>query len=190
MANLMKLRHFVGDMTRIADASLAEADMLASATPLLGDLLKSDDWLPDQFAQANPDRYQQYLLYCDPLERFSLVSFVWDVGQCTPIHDHTVWGLIGVLRGSEVSNRYEIDNGNLQCTSEQEILEAGQIDAVSPNIGDIHKVWNGRRTGPSVSIHLYGGNIGQITRHAFGGQASEAKSFTSGYSLPVIPNIF
>ncbi len=32
-------------------------------------------------------------------ERFCVVSFVWGPDQATPIHNHTVWGLVGVLRG-------------------------------------------------------------------------------------------
>ena len=43
----------------------------------LGALVARDDWLPEPFAQSDPAAYRQYLLYCDPLERFSAVSFVW-----------------------------------------------------------------------------------------------------------------
>jgi predicted metal-dependent enzyme (double-stranded beta helix superfamily) len=32
---------------------------------------------------------------------------VWGPGQTTPIHDHRVWGLIGMLRGSEYSQGFE-----------------------------------------------------------------------------------
>jgi predicted metal-dependent enzyme (double-stranded beta helix superfamily) len=35
-----------------------------------------------------------------------VVSFVWAPGQGTPIHDHRVWGLVGVLRGAETSERF------------------------------------------------------------------------------------
>ena len=71
----------------------------------------------------------------------------------------------------------------------EEVLEAGAIDVVSPTIGDIHKVWNGRKWKTSVSLHLYGGNIGTIKRHAFGADA-KIKTFQSGYSLDVIPNVW
>jgi len=39
-------------------------------------------------------------------------------------------------------------------------LRAGEVDAVGPEIGDIHRVSNGLAHGVSVSIHVYGGNIG------------------------------
>ena len=58
------------------------------------------------FAEADAGRYRQYLLHCDPLERFSVVSFVWGPGQQTPVHDHTVWGMVGVLRGAEICEEF------------------------------------------------------------------------------------
>lgn len=73
---------------------------------MLQNLLQQDDWLHPELAQAHPAHYQQYLIYADPQDRFSVVSFVWGPGQSTPIHDHTVWGLIGMLRGSESCQPY------------------------------------------------------------------------------------
>ncbi|SFU22676.1 cysteine dioxygenase [Mesorhizobium sp. YR577] len=182
-------RDFVCELTNLADQGSGEAEMLGAARPMLSDLLARDTWLPDEFARPNENFYQQYLLHCDLKQRFSIVSFVWGPGQETPIHDHTVWGLLGVLRGSEVSQRYEMNEGELHETGGLEILEAGAIDAVSPTIGDIHRVRNGRPNKPSVSIHLYGGNIGAISRHAFKGDGT-VKDFTSGYSLETVPNLW
>jgi len=145
--------------------------------------------LPSQFAEPNERSYRQYLLHCDPLERFSLVSFVWGPGQQTPIHDHTVWGIIGVLRGSEVSQRYEWGEGQLHETGGLEVLESGAIDMVSPAIGDIHKVSNGLKSKPSVSLHLYGGNIGAINRHSFDANGA-TNTFRSGYSSDIVPNVW
>lgn len=189
MGNIKPFRDFVRGLTSFADQSLDERSMLSAAHPLMADLLAKDGWLPDAFAAPDHERYCQYLLHCDPYERFSIVSFVWGPGQETPIHDHTVWGLLGVLRGSEVAQRYVVGEGAMHPTGNLDVLESGAIDVVSPTIGDIHKVRNGSASRPSVSIHVYGGNIGAIARHAYTGQG-EAKSFTSGYSLETIPNIW
>lgn len=182
-------RDFVCELTDLADRGLDEPRMLNAAQPMLADLLARDTWLPDEFARPDDTYYQQYLLHCDLKQRFSIVSFVWGPGQETPIHDHTVWGLLGVLRGSEVSQRYEMHQGMLHKTGGLEVLEAGAIDAVSPTIGDIHRVRNGQAGKPSVSIHLYGGNIGAISRHAFKGDGT-VKDFTSGYSRDAVPNLW
>ena len=184
-----QFRDFVRAISELADRDLDEAVMLENARPLMSDLLTRDNWLPRQFSEPNPDRYRQYLLHCDLKERFSIVSFVWGPGQETPVHDHTVWGLLGVLRGSEVSQRYVTGDGDLHASGPQEILESGATDMVSPTIGDIHKVRNGLVSRPSVSIHLYGGNIGSINRHVYAANGA-VKSFRSGYSLETVPNLW
>jgi predicted metal-dependent enzyme (double-stranded beta helix superfamily) len=124
------------------------------------------------------------------LERFSVVSFVWDRGQSTPIHNHTVWGLVGVLRGAEVSTRYEFtDAGTAFRESEWQRFEAGEIDAVSPSVGDIHRVSNAYQNAVSVSIHVYGGNIGALRRATFDLEGRR-REFISGYSSAVTPNVW
>ena len=189
MAGIPFLKQFISEMTALADVGLGESALLERARPLMQHLLSKDDWLPSPFAQPDERSYRQYLLHCDPLERFSLVSFVWGPGQKTPIHDHTVWGILGVLRGSEVSQRYVLGDGRVHETGSTEILEAGAMDMVSPSIGDIHKVWNGSRSKASVSLHLYGGNIGTIRRHSFEIDGA-ISTFQSGYSSNVLPNIW
>lgn len=189
MSGIALFRDFVRNLTDLADADPSEAEMLAAARPLMADLIARDTWLPDVFAEPDPARYRQYLLYCDLKERFSIVSFAWGPGQETPIHDHTVWGLLGVLRGSEVSQRYVQGDGAMHPIGQRETLESGATDMVSPTIGDIHRVRNGSAARASVSIHLYGGNIGAIDRHAYA-QDGRTRSFRSGYSLETVPNLW
>jgi hypothetical protein len=92
-----RLRCFIGELTTLVDVGSDEAAIIERGGAALRSLVAVDDWLPPEFAEPNPDTYRQYLLYCDPWERFSVVSFVWGPGQRTPVHDHTVWGLIGML---------------------------------------------------------------------------------------------
>ena len=107
MSNLGRLHDFIADFTRLIDrAGNDEETILAEGRHAVAALVAADDWLPESYAQPHPQYYQQYLLHCDPLERFSVVSFVWGPGQATPVHDHTVWGIIGVLRGAELSRRF------------------------------------------------------------------------------------
>src|SRR5688572_2524245 len=107
LKNTARLRRYIQAMTRLAEANGAnESRMLSEGEKLLKDLIDHDDWLPDEFAQPSAESYRQYLLHCDPLERFSVVSFVWGPGQKTPVHDHTVWGLVGVMRGAELCEEY------------------------------------------------------------------------------------
>src|SRR5690606_5612080 len=98
---------------------------------LMADLVSHDDWLPECCTVPDPNRYQQFLLHCDPLERFSLVSFVWGPGQQTPVHDHMVWGLIGMLRGAELSQRYQINpDQSLTASGAPDRLEPGMVETL------------------------------------------------------------
>ena len=190
MAAETRLLHFVAAMTRLVEAGPPdEARLLEGAQPLMKALVAHDDWLPEPMAAAHPQYYQQHLLYGDPLDRFSLVSFVWGPGQKTPVHDHTVWGVIGMLRGTECAQRYTRDaQGRIVASGAEATLRPGDIDTVSPTLGDIHVVRNGLDDQVSISIHLYGGNIGRISRHVFVPGTETVKDFVSGYSNALSPN--
>jgi 3-mercaptopropionate dioxygenase len=185
-----RLRCFIGEMTALVDAGANESAIIGRGGGALRALVSTDDWLPPEFAEPNPDSYRQYLLYCDPWERFSVVSFVWGPGQRTPIHDHTVWGLIGMLRGAELSRDYVPDAAGNLVPGEVSRLEPGAIAAVSPRIGDIHTVENALADRPSISIHAYGANIGAVARHVFVPETGAAKPFVSGYANRLTPNLW
>lgn len=183
------LREFVVAMTALVTDAPPEAELLARARPLLARLIADGRWLPAEYAEPDPSGYRQYLLHCDPLERFSVVSFVWGPGQLTPVHDHTVWGLIGLLRGAEICREYMADaTGRIVPTGVEHRLEPGAIDAVSPSIGDWHVVSNALLDRPSVSIHVYGANIGTVRRHRLD-DAGEVHKFISGYSSARTPSL-
>lgn len=176
------LAAFVEGVAQLCKAAPDEATILAGARPALARLVARDDWLPPAYAAPGPTLYRQYLLYREPEGRFSVVSFVWGPGQSTPVHDHTVWGLIGVLRGVELSQRYVIpDAGPPVPVGGPKRLEAGAVDAVSPALGDIHKVTNALDDQVSVSIHLYGADIGAVQRWTYPPEGGR-KPFVSGYS--------
>ena len=183
--DLARLSAFVADIGRLLARESREAAILMEAGPLLGRLVAEDDWLPDAYAAPDPARYQQYLLHRDPENRFSLVSFVWGPGQATPVHNHTVWGLIGMLRGAELSQGYALGPAGPQPTGTVRRLTPGEVEAVSPSLGDIHRVANAFDDRVSISIHLYGADIGQVERSVFD-EEGNAKRFVSGYA-PVEP---
>jgi predicted metal-dependent enzyme (double-stranded beta helix superfamily) len=187
---LHKLRRFVSEIAILVDSGVNEAGLLEQGAHALRELIAVDDWLPDAYKQPSAERYQQFLLYADARQRFSVVSFVWGPGQQTPIHDHTVWGLIGVLRGAELAAPYaRNDDGTLRRTGAEVRLEAGDVEAVSPRIGDIHRVRNAYDDRTSISIHVYGANIGAVRRSTYTPDGLP-KPFISGYSNDALPNLW
>ncbi|RCW68645.1 cysteine dioxygenase [Pseudorhodoferax soli] len=179
-----RLADFVRGFTQVVDAASGdESRILRDGRKLVADLVRQDDWLPEEFAKPDPQYYQQYLLHCDPQERFSVVSFVWGPGQKTPIHNHTVWAIIGMLRGGEKAESFvQSDEGQPMRFVGIEDLQPGDVETLSPTTGDIHKVSNLHDDMVSISVHVYGGNIGRIHRHVFDADKSTTKPFVSGYS--------
>ncbi len=189
-SSLEPLREFVAFATELLGRPQDEAPLLAALKPALARLVSRDDWLPEALAQPDAQHYRQYLLHADALQRFSVVSFVWGPGQATPIHDHTVWGLIGMLRGEELSQRYAPDaTGHLQVQGDAVRLRPGDVEAVSPRLGDIHRVRNAFADRTSISIHVYGANIGAVQRWVYAEDGSR-KPFVSGYSNDWVPNLW
>lgn len=177
------LQQFVHDVTALLAAGSEESNLLPKVGEAMQALVAQDNWLDPAYAQPHPQYYQQYLLYADPEDKFSVVSFVWGPGQQTPIHDHTVWGCVGMLRGEEREQHYAIAaDGTPRPVGEEAELTPGGVVFVSPTIGDVHKVRNALSDQVSISIHAYGANIGKVKRHVFPPEGGPAKEFISGYS--------
>ena len=185
-----KLLTFVKSLATLLETHPSEELIFSQGKILLENLIREDDWLPEVFCKPHPQYYKQYLLYADPLDRFSVVSFVWGPGHKTPLHNHTVWGMVGQLRGQERSaNYYQRSDGSYKA-DESFVYKPGQVATVSPMTHDIHVVENDLSDQISISIHVYGGNIGRIQRAVFDPITGVEKQFISGYANSVTPNLW
>jgi len=190
MANIERLRFFAAHAAQsVVLHGRNEAAVLAAITPALATLIAQDDFLPEAYTKPDPKYYQQYLLYGDPAQNLSIVSFVWGPGQKTPVHNHRMWGLVGILRGGELSTGYTERDGKL-VPGTTELLSPGRVVAVSPRLGDIHQISNAYDDAVSISIHVYGGNIGRVRREVFLPETGEVKPFISGYVNTDVPNLW
>lgn len=187
--SIAPLREFVRAMTLLVSSTREERELLAQGRRHIATLISGDRWLPEEFATPLKNRYGQYLLHCDPLERFSVVSLAWGAGQHTPIHNHTVWGLVGVLRGSENCEEFEVRDGVPHATGRVHTMRRGCIEAVSPTLGDWHRVSSAAEDGTSISIHVYGANIGAVCRHRVD-ELGNCREFVSGYDNTAVPNLW
>jgi predicted metal-dependent enzyme (double-stranded beta helix superfamily) len=68
-------------------------------------------------------------------------------------------------------------------------VRRGQVDRVSPRIGDVHVVAN-EGGEVAVSIHVYGANIGAVRRHTYDAASGARRDFVSGYANASIPNLW
>jgi predicted metal-dependent enzyme (double-stranded beta helix superfamily) len=190
----VRLRRFIADMTSLTGGAWQDKDesaIVEVGRKLLGDLVSHDDWLPEAAAKCPPHGYAQNLLWCDPFERFCVVSFVWAPSAQTPVHDHQMWGLVGMLRGSETSQAFTHDpSTGALVAGETTTLAPGDVEVLLPSAGDIHKVTNALSDCGSISIHVYGGNIGAVRRYTFDPATGAPKLFVSGYTNQSVPNLW
>ncbi|CAH0316911.1 3-mercaptopropionate dioxygenase [Massilia sp. Bi118] len=179
---------FVRGMEALVDRGADEATILREGRALLAGLIAEDGWLPAALLEPDPDSYRIHQLHLDSAGRFSVSAMVWGPGQGTPIHDHTVWGMVGVLRGRERCEEFAplLEPGGPLVSGHVHELAPGDIDLVSPTIGDIHRVSNALADGTSVSIHVYGGDIGSIERSRYD-DTGRATPFVSPYAACLLP---
>lgn len=127
-------------------------------------LLAEASWLPPELARPADENYARYLLHRDPRNRFVVLSLVWKPGQATPIHDHSCWGIMGMLEGSlEVVNYDRLDDGSQPGRAslreaDTVTVHERETGAVLPPWHEIHLIGN-RTKETAISIHVYGRDL-------------------------------
>jgi 3-mercaptopropionate dioxygenase len=152
--------------------------------PVFARLLADPGWLPGRYQQPVPESGMgggigQWLLFRAGDGSLTLFSLVVPPGVETPIHDHLAWGLVGLYRGTQDEEVFEVDSSGLRLLESRQLVP-GDFYALIPPAEDIHRV---RTTSsePSVSIHLLTNDTGCVWRHAYDGATGESRPFRSGY---------
>jgi 3-mercaptopropionate dioxygenase len=143
---------------RAADASVEDPHTVADH---LRALIAADGWLAPADRAPGTETYRQHLLHVSPCRRLSVVALVWLPGQTTAIHDHVSWCVVGVHRGVEREERYDVvetATGPVLRPAGAVLAPRGHVETLIPPAGDIHAVTAaGRDT--AISIHVYGADI-------------------------------
>jgi predicted metal-dependent enzyme (double-stranded beta helix superfamily) len=175
------VRDFVAGVRSAIAAASGASDACDRIRPAFARLLGDPGWLPDAFAQPNPDSGMgggigQWLLFRAHDRSLTLFALVVPPGSETPIHDHLAWGLVGLYRGTQDEEIYDAE----LALTERRALRPGDFYALLPPRDDIHRV---RTTSPetSVSIHLLTNDTGCVWRHTFDAGAKTSAPFRSGY---------
>ncbi len=119
--------------------------------------------LDERFRVPRPDCYARRLLYQDPANRYTAVVMTWGPGQGTAVHDHGgLWCVEGVVEGEMSVTQYDVqaDGEAFRVAAIGGPLTAGVGSAgrlIPPT--DYHVLANARPTRPSVTLHVYGGNL-------------------------------
>ena len=129
---------------------------------------------------------------------FSVIGGVFLSVQATPIHDHFTWALIGMYEGKERESYYKrIDDGSSPKVAVikkagEKINEKGHVSVLGK--AGIHRIEN-VSDAPSLSVHVYGLDIGNTQRNTYNQVTGELGTFVSGYdsvlrNLRTFNNIF
>jgi predicted metal-dependent enzyme (double-stranded beta helix superfamily) len=171
---------FINDVELKIRQEMEPKDTVLAIEPILRELVTDPGWLKEKYRRSIPSRpYAQYLLYRPADQAFSVVSFIWNPGQGSPVHDHCTWGVIGQYQGDEEESRFRIVDNRLERIGVV-LARPGDVSHVYPPSRDIHQI-NNRTTTPTISIHIYGGDIGSQRRHTYDPITGAMQEFISGY---------
>lgn len=158
------LSAYVRDLEALTSAHLSLPALVEAVGTRTRGLLAEPGWLAEEFRTPRDENYARYLLHRDPKNRFVVLSLVWRPGQATPIHDHSCWGIMGMVQGTlEVVNYDRLDDGtvpNRARLREADTLHVQELDtgAVLPPWNEIHLIGNRSRE-TAISLHVYGRDL-------------------------------
>ena len=175
MTNQNKLDYFIGEIHAIVAEGGTEKETTAKVSEALDSFINSGYELEDKFKVPNKEKYVLYPVYIAPDESFSIAAAVWDVGQAAPVHDHRTWGVIGIMEGieHEISYIRPKENEEKPLTLLHDVyLREGEVSVCCTTDQDVHEVSCASDI-PCVGLHVYGDDIGKITRYLYNVETGE-----------------
>jgi len=179
------LEVFTETLERIVRAGDRPHDIVHKAFDPLARLIAARDWLDT--SKTNLGEPAAHLLAKAGDDGWSVVCVVFPAGATTPVHDHLIWGLVAVYDGIEEETVYKrLDDGSAPGYAKLEKVGVqrntrGAISLVIPPEQEIHSIRNPGGT-PSVSIHVYGGDLARMPRHRFDPDNNAVYDYQAQYS--------
>jgi len=162
----------------------SETDALRRLKPLMERLITTPGSVPKEAFDPRKDRFANNLVYRPADRIFSVMAGNWSPGQTTPIHDHLTWAVVGVCEGEERESIYRRrDDGSNRRRARLEMVgerinKKGHVTVLGR--AGIHRIDN-VSIASSLSIHMYGLDIGTAERHSYDPVTGEVSKFVSGY---------
>lgn len=165
--------------------------VVAEVEQLTKQLIANPDkgWLKDKYRRPPEGKtgvasgYGQYCLYRRGTA-LSVIAFCWGAGKGTPIHDHLSWGVLGFVDGLEKETRFKrLDDGSDPNRARLEevgayLTKAGETSHITTPQRDVHRVENPGDI-PSVSIHIYGCDMGTQRRRRYDAATGAIEWYTT-----------
>ena len=182
------LRRFIAECQSRAARNPEPADCVLAIAPLMHRLLKeAGDFLRPEHLRADPSHYARNAIYIPEDRSLSLFALVWSPGQWTPVHDHSSWGVVGVLKGVLEERNYirtdfdpSRDEGIVLRRGGVILLNEGTVTSFVPNPDHIHVTGVAAERAPVVSLHLYGREMDSF--HIYDVEAGTRKRVQVAYN--------
>jgi 3-mercaptopropionate dioxygenase len=158
------LESFMAEAAALARGRADPADCVLALAPLMLELVEqATTFLAPRHYRSDPDHYARHLVYAAPDDGLSLYTLVWSPGQWTPVHDHSSWGVVGVVEGVLEERNYvrlspeqEADEGIHLVRGGVALLGRGAVMSFVPTPDHIHVTGVSPQRTSAVSLHLYG----------------------------------
>ncbi|MHC5019419.1 MAG: cysteine dioxygenase family protein [Planctomycetota bacterium] len=151
----------VGDIETLIKSNLSEYGLIEGIGRKLKRAIRNPALLTDEQRAPKLETYARHYIHVDPQDRFSLMALVWSPGQGTPVHDHGIWGVIGIYENEiEAINYKRLDDGSdegyadLRETGSM-FLGKGSLCWVLPPNEEIH-VNRNHSDETTITLHVYG----------------------------------
>lgn len=162
------IEDFATGVQALMDRPERPEGMLDEVARLARPLVEDQRWIEPACFDVDEDQGIGIRVFHEGPDSGLLVQTVcWLPGRGVKPHDHQTWGVVVGLSGLEKNTSWRrLDDGGEAGHAELEVAridEVGRGDFVKLRKTDIHSVEN---TGdvPSLSLHVYGRNIGKIDR--------------------------
>lgn len=179
------LLRLVAKLEELVDSTHDEHAITAAVAEELRASLAEGIELPESLTRPGADRYVMYPLHVDPAGRFSIASAVWNVGQGTPVHGHETWGVVGIHSGVEHEISFakpKVEGVPLVQDGETD-WTAGEVTVCCTTDDDVHQV-SCAGDQPCVGIHIYGADIGTLSRRSYQPETGDVSWFVSRWTQP------
>jgi predicted metal-dependent enzyme (double-stranded beta helix superfamily) len=180
------LKELCEDLAEDVEALADEHALTPVVARRLNRFLAEAPDLPAEVTRPHPEHYVMYPLYVDPDGKFSVAAAVWNVGQYTPVHGHETWGVVGIYSGVEREQRYvkpAVANVPLQEAGTAQEWQHGEVTICCTTDDDVHMVACASQE-PCVGIHIYGRDIGTLSRRTYDVDSGDVGWFVSKWAVP------
>lgn len=181
------LDEFAEDMQSLLAQQPDQSTLFDRGSVYLETLLHNPDAVPEAYQRAAVNGRRKgggsFVLHRSP--GLLVTSVVWGAGSHIDPHDHHTWGMIGVLRNGIQETRFErVDDRSSNewaklLKQRSYLMRTGEVSLLVPDVDEIHQLDNFSDR-PTVEIHVYGDELGELERCQYNPETGQIKSYKSG----------